>query len=813
MITYDSTFSNYVRGGSVDEIVWMVDLFRDDETDAVSCLSRDLGDQGGVVFPSYYGVVKSISPIASSVNPYDCSYSVSNVSVSIAGGSLGIYATGIELTDKILINPTANEYRNRTIEIRAWVPGYTATANLPVFFDGIISDYWYDKTNEEWVFEAVAKGEKYHKVIPTTTINRVDYPKAPDSSIGKKIPVVYGVFETPYAIDHATGKDHIYHGPLLDHFNLVPTVCTDISAGVFTAASHACKGAVNAENWILVDDLQTYGRSVQDQAGTDMTASATGPTTYTLPIAAREYYKIACLWLRCLIKGTDHTAASDITNVIDGDYLTGTTLAAGTHFATRTAVNSGILLLPTTPVNADLSVLAYISDFDPGTNFCEVGVYNPVNASYLVLEQFDGTEWALEGIMSGPFGISSGVSGDLIRTTPEGGARADDAQWDWDEIGTYEYEVRVAADEELVLNWFGILVKDALLTVPPTKPIVKRSVDSYHLEMRLDTSGRHARMVPVFRYKYSLDRPMGMFKTPNGEAISQVFVELTGGRMFGSWIDGASRSNSFDEDDTIVDSNFIAESILRDEMAVPDADIDYASFDAGETAAYHLGFSLNDEISTRELLADIGYNSKSIFYQLENGTWTMYQFPQTPSSSDADLDCTSIKFSSFRWSSPDWLANDVRVYYAWDYGRGKYQRYKNVSNATAAGDTYQGQNMTLTLNVESPYLLWAPYTGAYSTTYAEALATYLCKQWKDPHLIVNFETSDVSQWVVQCGDVVTFQNATSEQNPMGLGGGSATDAMSSFTAPRTKYFLIIGRELDPINGRCKYQAFQLHDLS
>jgi hypothetical protein len=799
MLTFATTFANYVRGGDVANLQWLVYLYANDGTNKIY---RTADIETYDSSSNWRGIVKEISGISTSIDPFDCSYSVSNVTVKLAEGELYILTPGVPYsTTQDIAATSIREYRNREIKIYMWVPGCTAAlvgVNAPpLVWSGVIENYYYDKTEECWVFDAVAEGEIKHKTIPTTVVEKTNYPKAPEESVGQRIPIVYGVFYTP------TINTDVTNGPLNDSFNVVPTVCTDASLGVFTAASHACKGATRARNWIYLDDLGIYGLSVQDQAGNDMTSSATGPTTYTLPTAALQYYKVANIWIPCMKTGSLNVV-SDPTNIIDGIYSSGTTIVGPTEvgftYYSCKIPRTAQYVFPLAPAVSDLRIWAYVSDLDPGTHGyeCTLRLYNPYNASACNVDTFDADTWALENIRIGSFG--NGGAG-LTRTDIHGTAKVATAQWDWDELGMYEIIVGVNEDQTLVLNWIGIAVNEIILTTPPRGMRQERgwvrSGEGFLLRSRVPT-------LPAGR----------TYRSPNSQAvesISQIFVELTGGRMFGSWIDTAGRSNSFNENDTIYTSNFIVESILRDELGVATADIDTAAFDAAETAAYHLGFSVNNETNTKDLIQDIGFNSQTLYYQTSDKKWSLFQFPETPASSDYDFDCAVLNFTRYYWSPQSWLANDVKVYYAYDYARGKFMRYQGVSNATAQGDTVAGQNITRTLSVESPFCVYQPGTAIYTDDQAYLLATYLCAQWKDPHLIMEFDCADVSAWKVQEGDVVTFANADDTMNPMGLGGGSATDRMSTFTGPRTKYFLIIGcvRGMKSV----RYTAFQLHDLS
>lgn len=93
---------------------------------------------------------------------------------------------------------------------------------------------------------------------------------------------------------------------------------------------------------------------------------------------------------------------------------------------------------------------------------------------------------------------------------------------------------------------------------------------------------------------------------PNEEAGCAVMQ----GRTFGSWIDNAGRSNSFNAGDLIGESHFIVESLLRDVLGV--TAIDEASFD-GCTAASALTVDLTERQPAFDVIRKISEQGKFCF--------------------------------------------------------------------------------------------------------------------------------------------------------------------------------------------------------
>ena len=79
-------------------------------------------------------------------------------------------------------------------------------------------------------------------------------------------------------------------------------------------------------------------------------------------------------------------------------------------------------------------------------------------------------------------------------------------------------------------------------------------------------------------------------------ALNTIYLDKNG-YVFGSWIDAAGRSGSYDEGDLIENPAHAIESIARNEMSLATADINTAAFDtaATELAAWKYAFQISDQ--------------------------------------------------------------------------------------------------------------------------------------------------------------------------------------------------------------------------
>jgi hypothetical protein len=161
----------------------------------------------------------------------------------------------------------------------------------------------------------------------------------------------------------------------------------------------------------------------------------------------------------------------------------------------------------------------------------------------------------------------------------------------------------------------------------------------------------------------------------------------------------------------------------------------------------------------------------------------------------------------------------LRVNYHYDYARGNFTKNYDLTDSTSQGTTVDGENRVAKVELNCPYYR---HHSDSSPNAVQNFAIYFQANWKDPHVLVDFDLLDISLWGLQEGDTVTFNDFGSSRdadgtlipyNPMNLGQGSATDSWSSFNAPRTKYFLIIKCQRSLEAGKVSYTAMQLHDLT
>lgn len=797
MKTYNSTFTSDIKKPGVKQ-KWRVVFTYDAGTSFP--VYTNAGYDGTGFTGDGYGLVTYVSPIESGVSPVNSSFEIPSVEVRLTDGNLyGTLTSG--LTDKTLSGfLNGKNFRNRTVNIYRITEAMASISNHDAEFTGIVSDYFYDNTTKEWVFKLVGNVVKYDKLLPDETVNLTDYPNAPRSSLGMPIPFVYGSF----TLGTYDAAHNLYH--------LAPTVCTDKIAGNFTIASHALYGLTSGEQYVFLPGLGVYGGALSAQDGaTYPSVTLTAPSYLTLPAA--EYFKLVFVYLIPSMKGSINTVGT-ITNIVDNDVNT-TVAITGDYYARFPSLQGdGEFLKDATSAQMynQIAGYAYVTAYS-GANTTILSMYNPDSGTAY---EPAGTGFNTTGFKTSNDGVTPngfGIATNRTDNTASGTAWAGGAttQWSWEEIARYEYGLNLGASVTCTISVAGIRIENLIISgasldmYSPNMPRVRGGTTPNRREGRRDNSRSNPYRVNASEF-YPLvgENRLSNQSGYNFTGFSAVFTQCQG-RKFGSWIDDVGRSNSYNQNNLISLSNFIIESVLRDELGVPSSEIDVSTFDDAESGAYSFTFSQNEFVSGSELIQQLSFFSRSITTCKSNGEWKLYQFEDTPAASDDSLDWHDVRILSISDIDAGAMANDVTIVYNYDYGKQQYTHDTNAEDTTSKGSTSDGINRTALAKFECPYIR------AFSsgTNYSTSIRDFLLAQWKTPHREVTFEVIAKDKWGIEELDVIEFSNF--ETNIAGIGAGSSGDYWSSFASPALKYWLVTRRvsTLDKV----VLTAMQLHDLS
>jgi len=670
---------------------------------------------------------------------------------------------------------------NRKVSVHRYINDGSNPIGNDSEFNGVVTDIWYDLENFQWVLT----GEHLfqHLTVPGIVVTKEGYPEAPQDAHGSVVPLLYGAFimsDTGSRADGAHGLNHV-----------CPAVCIDSTLGKYAIASHAISSISTSDVAMYLDNLGAYGHGVHAWDGASRSypsSTTTGMSYVSIPVPATNgIFRVENVWLLPKLRGVYNQFLTSSANAVDGDYNTDITIGASTRYA----VKFGYSVLgeggefTVTAVSNDLQVYAMFIAHS-GSNVSG-GFYNP-----LIPTNYSPSSTSSLGYQTFSIGLPSAGK----RSDSSGATIASNTQWIWEEIGRYEYYLSVPAASSLDISVLGLVAHDLIVSGKMTETIFYRQYLKRRRFLGISYPGTERARRVITRYETDPD--------VKETGLANIFCQAYG-RKFGSWIgsrNGLSTSN------VIVKSNYIIESILRDEMGVADADIDETAFDNDYSDAYTFAFSLTKQQSTQDVIEQLAYQSGCYCYRKSDGIWTLLRIPTTPSSSDVDFDYSlgDVKFTALYKSPHELITNEVKVLYNLDYATGHFTWDTSIDDTTSKGDTYLGTKATSTKEIAASFIRKDSDSGA--TNYAQALRDFVLSQWKDQHNIIEFECLNHSYFNAEDGDICTFNNVTT--NFAGIGSGSSGDYWSSFADSRTKYWLIFSRIPDV--DKVIYKAIQLHNL-
>lgn len=773
MKTYSATFTSKTRG-NYSGAGFAVLLYYDSSS-ILRFAQRDIT----YTTVKYIGCIDSVYFSESGFDPQDSSNI--NASCTIVLNDDVLTRAGVD-THSIssLINGRA--FINRQCKVYRYCEGMNPIGNSPEFSGNTVA-MRYDAGRRQWVIQCEHLHQ--HRTIPQETITKTEYPRAPKSSIGSPKPLLYGSF----SMSGTGSRADAAHGL----FNLAPTVCIDGTKGIYCVAGHDLYACTSTTVSTYIDGLATYGVGLYTWDGSTEnypTISLTGENNVQLQTTATNgVFRVGNVWVLPTMKGTYNTLSGDSDNAVDGDYNTQLEVAASTIYAVKFPYGS---LGDGGDFNSDgtTSQLNVYSVFKTiSGSSVSGGIYNPLPGtpvSYTPSSVF-GT-----GYVTYP--ISAATSG--TRTDADGNSYASTDQWTWGEIALYEYFLSVPSGTTLNISTLGIVAND--LVVSGT---IRENVDVIVSRTRGRWLGIISRPATRTWRRVTYDYQPDPYAQENG--LSNVFVEATG-RKFGSWI---GTRNSLSSGQPITKSNYIFESILRDELGLTNSDIDQDSIDDDYASAYTMAFSLNKKEPSQNVISDLALQSGCYMYRTSTGTWKITRIPTTPSSSDVSLDYSEIAINEVGTTPQEWINNEVNVLYNYDYATGACTWNTSDEDTTSKGSTASGTNSTAKIDIIADFIRKSSDSGA--TNYAEALRDFRLAMWKDVHSDIEFDVFRPEYMALEEGDIVDFVNVPTAIGAIGT--GSAGDVWSSFASPKTKYWLIYSRQ--PYQDRLRCRAIQLHDLS
>jgi len=689
------------------------------------------------IFPQYLAAEVNGSTVQG-IGEIDFNFQMNDI-----GGLAGRNEATVRLLNQEFISDTFLLYDIDNAPIEIWqgympnfgIPGIDLNNECLLLFKGVVYE-WDSWTHDIVNLKCYDDRHLTDIKIPVKIVEAATYPNAPEASIGKAIPILFGDFQTDNT--NAYGNRT---APEVGISNLAPTVLVDQKLAIFYVSSEPWDHP--ASDVYYVDPSQPYQAVLAPGSIEDKVGGATGALTdLSFAVTFGIYYvrRVTGSFLYDGFKVGDTITIATTSGTNDGDYTVVTVsdrlitvveaviaesaATAGESSVTVAGGNSdGVGYITTAPDNAAV-VYVYplqvssrnlapepwlVTDEDP-TDFIsltnttrlalQIGDFTPPGSligdaiGVGIADYFFHCE--LANVTSGGTtdvhlvirNLSSGIE-DTYATPLANGDN--DIPLDlvtgdtWDSLKNYEWRI---------------------------EPEATGSCDVYHVW--IETRSR----VDLFRIRTIVE--------PVGGSYSQVFADLFSkrgirfnvrkestvesgktniffsckGALYGSWIDSGGRSVGFAEGDVIEQPAYVIEYILRELMGVASADIDTDSFDEignstdGTRKDWIFRASLTSQAMASEYLRQICREFGCILYQDPNDStgylrWRLVSLPTTASGADFAITENLIHVDEGTQFPSLFLAqmtpqaaviNDLYVNYRKNYTNDKHARSIYVSD-------------------------------------------------------------------------------------------------------------------------------------
>lgn len=214
------------------------------------------------------------------------------------------------------------------------------------------------------------------------------------------------------------------------------------------------------------------------------------------------------------------------------------------------------------------------------------------------------------------------------------------------------------------------------------------------------------------------------------------------GRVFGSWVDAAGRSNSYSAGDLIEDPAFIIESILRDELGLGDSDIDTDSFDSAADSGVKARISIHSDNQTDAFSIIRQIAEQSRFAVVITGASKIRLVPLNVVSPTITrtLTKTDIDLTTLVYSKDSRVINNVRVKHRWQEEHQDFADYDTYVNNIEFADLF------------SVDFQWPNITDDGTTDSVLAVAGFLRDTWGVQRVIVKFTCPGIANVDLTVGD-------------------------------------------------------------
>ena len=282
------------------------------------------------------------------------------------------------------------------------------------------------------------------------------------------------------------------------------------------------------------------------------------------------------------------------------------------------------------------------------------------------------------------------------------------------------------------------------------------------------------------------------------------------GRKYGAWIDtidgetrdsqnGSSADPGYTNNGVMDNPVYIIEDILRTECGLDSgttgAEIDVETFDAAGNATNGLIKNSLDE----DAVSDIKFafsqykfiTAKELIDRIAKliGAWVFISGDskvkiairkRSSHSSNKTIDYNDIRLKDIKLTPLNNVRNDITVKYDYDYGSDKNMSSRNVTDATSAGSSVGGYNITPS-SKEDYMKLELDANEVINYVTAGKIANMYLAYFKDRYPIITFECLRPYYNDLEMGDIIVFENWDSKIKIYGTAMGTDYYMVSSIS--------------------------------
>ena len=753
MLTFDSALTNALKNSNTTAF-WVLKLYYNDESAFIGVSDRHRQDGSDI----YYGLVASWGTYRQTLDFFNFTTSIGNTSVTLINADKSI--RGKRFSDLLADYNFANRKWELFLNTNETSTLDTAARMIA---SGVISgEINYDDNNV--TLTLFDNTSRYHKTVPINTVDSSIYTNAPANNIGKPIPMAYGDFyeKTDIGTIPTTNFDRFYNF----YKNAFPAIITDewdvqgeeSEAKVDSQAIHT----LDSENIYIFKNgfyptLTNANNSVSNNPQIEYRGST---ASVYLPISTSNI---------AAATGTGSYSVANAARISDGDFQEVATWAA----SGAESNNSDATLTYALPKINKLGVYSDISAL------IKWGTVTNLSGS--------GDVFSITTKSGGGVSLDSISSNSETKTSLTSGYTATRDAWDFEGDMIYTLE-SLNANESAEIYESGMQIDFTIEDIDSHE--VEELVEEWlPLTLTIDHHITGVETVDFGEYKRIVARTVSKL-TP--AKIDYVYCSGKG-RKYGAYIDADSRNQGYNENDLIENPIFMIEDIIRDELSLASANIDYATFDtSGNTSSGYLGDIYEDAVSdikfafsqykfihSKSLVERLGQLCLSYVFIGGDGKFKIKTLRRTDdySSADQTIDFNDIDLGKVGKTSLGAVKNSILVKYNHDYGAKQNKSEATATDATSAGTTVSGYNQTMKLEMDANEII--------DSTTASALASAYLEIMKDRHDTVDFSCVRPKYNHLEIGDIINFSNWPADLKIYGqtMGGSwdSTTDTFSSVT--------------------------------